>query len=376
MNDLGRSPENAGHPDWWLLISAMLLAAFGIIMVLSASGVMAERYYGDSYIFFKKQALFAAVGVLAMLAISRMPRKFFYNTTYLWVVGVAGLLLLCVFTPLGVSAGGAKRWLRLGPVAIQPLEFAKPALVLYLAYFFSQKQEMVKTFSVGFLPPFFATGLLCLILLLQPDFGGAVCLAMILFFMCFVGGTRIIYLLLSLIFASGAGWLLITSSPYRFKRWTAFLDPFKSAQAEGYQLVQSFYAFGSGQLFGAGLGAGKQKLFYLPEAHNDFIMAVAGEELGFLGLSAVLLVIGILLWRAFRVAYRQEDLQDRFTAFGMALVLALGCVLNLAVVLGTVPPKGVPMPFISYGGSSILVSFICVGFLLNLSRSAVRWRKS
>lgn len=376
MNDLGRTSETAGYPDWWLLISAMFLAAFGIIMVLSASGVMAERYYGDSYIFFKKQALFAALGVLAMLAVSRMPRKFFYNTTYLWVVGVAVLLLLCVFSPLGVSAGGAKRWLRLGPVAIQPLEFAKPALVLYLAYFFSRKQEMVKTFSVGFLPPFFATGLLCLILLLQPDFGGAVCLVMILFFMCFVGGTRIIYLLLSLLFASGAGWLLITSSPYRFKRWTAFLDPFKSAQAEGYQLVQSFYAFGSGQLFGAGLGGGKQKLFYLPEAHNDFIMAVAGEELGFLGLSAVLLVIGVLLWRAFRVAYRQEDLQDRFTGFGMALVLALGSVLNLAVVLGTVPPKGVPMPFISYGGSSILVSFICVGFLLNLSRSAVRWRKS
>ncbi len=376
MNDLGRTPETTGHPDWWLLISALLLAGFGIIMVLSASGIMADRYYGDSYLFFKKQALFGGLGALAMLAIARMPRKFFYNTTYLWVGGVALLLLLCVFTPLGVSAGGAKRWLRLGPVAVQPLEFAKPALVLYLAYFFSRKQEMVKTFSVGFLPPFFATGMLCLILLLQPDFGGAVCLAMILFFMCFVGGTRLIYLLLSFLFASGAGWLLITSSPYRFKRWTAFLDPFKSAQAEGYQLVQSFYAFGSGQLFGAGLGAGKQKLFYLPEAHNDFIMAVAGEELGFIGLSAVLLVIGVLLWRAFRVAYRQEDLQDRFTAFGMALVLALGSVLNLAVVLGTVPPKGVPMPFISYGGSSILVSFICVGFLLNLSRSAVRWRKS
>lgn len=376
MNEAGRVPETAKHPDWWLLVAALLLAGFGIIMVLSASGIMAERYYGDKYIFFKKQAVYAALGLVAMFSIYRLPRKFFYNTSYLWVLGVILLLGLCALTPLGVSAGGAKRWLRLGPVSIQPLEFAKPALVLYLAYFFSRKQELVKTFSVGFLPPFFATGVLCLLLLLQPDFGGAVFLAMLLFFMCFVGGTRFIYLLLSFLFAGGAGWLLISSSPYRFKRWTAFLDPFKSAQAEGYQLVQSFYAFGSGKLFGAGLGAGRQKLFYLPEAHNDFIMAVAGEELGFIGLSAVLLVVAILLWRAFSIAYRQEDLQDRFTAFGMASILALGSVLNLAVVLGTVPPKGVPMPFVSYGGSSLIVCFVCVGFLLNLSRSAVRWRKS
>ncbi|MDD4952158.1 MAG: FtsW/RodA/SpoVE family cell cycle protein, partial [Desulfovibrionaceae bacterium] len=162
----------------------------------------------------------------------------------------------------------------------------------------------------------------------------------------------------------------ISSSPYRFKRLTAFLDPFKSAQDEGYQLVQSLYAFGSGQIFGAGLGAGKQKLFFLPEAHNDFIMAVVGEELGFVGLSLIFLVIGFLLWRGFRIALDQDDLQDRFTAYGLVLILALGFMLNLAVALGAVPPKGVPMPFVSYGGSSLLVSFICVGLLLNLSRRA------
>lgn len=377
MNEtVATAPGTGQRPDWWLLLAALLLAGFGLIMVFSSSGIMADRYFGDKYLFFKKQGLYFGLGLVVMYACYRLPRKFFYNTTYLWVLAAAALLALCALTPLGINAGGAKRWLKLGPVSIQPLEFAKPALVLYLAYFFSRKQDLVKTFSVGFLPPFFATGALCLLLLLQPDFGGAVCLAMILFFMCFVGGTRLIYLILSLFFAGGAGWLLISSSPYRFKRWTAFLDPFKSAQAEGYQLVQSFYAFGSGKLFGVGLGAGRQKLFFLPEAHNDFIMAVAGEELGFIGISIVLAVIGLLLWRAFRVAYRQEDLQDRFTAFGMALILALGSILNLAVVLGTVPPKGVPMPFISYGGSSLVVCFICVGILLNLSRSAVRWRKS
>lgn len=358
--------------DYWLLCAALLLAAFGLMMVLSSSGIMAERYFSGKYHFFKKQAVFAALGVALMLVCARIPRGALYNLTYVWIMAALGLLFLCGFTPLGISAGGARRWLNLGVISVQPLEFAKPALILYLAYFFARKQEMVKSFSVGFIPPFLVTGLLCLLLMLQPDFGGAVFLAALLFFMCLVGGTRLVYLLLSLIFAGGAGWLLITSSPYRFKRWTAFLDPFKSAKDEGYQLVQSLYALGSGKAFGAGLGAGKQKLFFLPEAHNDFIMAVAGEELGFVGLSAILFCVGFLLWRCFRVALLQKDLQDRFTAFGLSLILALGFLLNLAVVLGTVPPKGVPMPFVSYGGSSLLVSFLCVGLLLNLSRSAVK----
>ncbi len=356
--------------DWWLVMCAMLLALLGLIMVYSASGIMAERFYGDKYLFFKKQGLSLVIGTALMCLCANVPRRALYGTTYLWILAALFLLAACAFTPLGVRINGAARWLKLGPVTLQPLEFAKLALVLYLAYFFARKQDLVRSFSVGFLPPFLATGLLCMLLLVQPDFGGAVFLAGILFFMCLVGGTRIIYLLLSLGFAGGAGWLLITSSPYRFKRLTAFLDPFKSAQAEGYQLVQSFYAFGSGKLFGAGFGAGRQKLFYLPEAHNDFIMAVVGEELGFFGLTLVMGLMAVLLWRAIRIAYRQEDLQDRFTGFGMALILAVGMILNLAVVLGTVPPKGVPMPFISYGGSSLLAAFACVGLLLNLSRSA------
>ena len=359
----------AGRIDPWLLMSTLLLAGFGLIMVLSSSGITAERDFADKYFFFKRQLMFAGVGLTAMIACMQMPRKLLYGLTYFWVIGAAVLLALCV-TPLGLNINGASRWVRLGPVNIQPLEFAKVALVLYLAYFFARKQELVRTFSVGFLPPFFVTGVLCGLLLLQPDFGGAVVLAGLLFFMCMVGGTRLSYLLLSLVFGAGAGWLLISSSPYRLKRWTAFLDPFASARDEGYQLVQSLYAFGSGRFFGSGLGAGKQKLFFLPEAHNDFIMAVAGEELGFVGMSLFFLAIGFFLWRAFRISLRLEDLQDRFTAFGITCILALGMILNLAVVLGTVPPKGVAMPFISYGGSSLTVSFICAGILLNLSRRA------
>ncbi len=359
----------AGRPDPWLLTATLLLGGFGLIMVLSSSGIMAERVYDDTYFFFKRQLMFTGVGLAAMVACMQVPRKVLYGMTYLWVAAAVILLGLCL-TPMGVSVNGASRWVRIGPVNFQPLEYAKVALVLYLAYFFARKQDMVRTFSVGFLPPFIVTGFLCGLLLLQPDFGGAVVLAGLLFFMCLVGGTRFSYLFISLIFAMGAGWLLISSSPYRFKRWTAFLDPFASAQNEGYQLVQSLYAFGSGRIFGTGIGAGKQKLFFLPEAHNDFIMAVVGEELGFVGMSLFFLAIGFFLWRAFRVCFKQEDLQDRFTAFGVTCIVALGMLLNLAVVLGTVPPKGVAMPFISYGGSSLTLSFVCAGILLNLSRRA------
>ncbi|WP_419786887.1 putative lipid II flippase FtsW [Pseudodesulfovibrio sp.] len=363
------APAGTGRIDPWLLLGTLVLVGFGLIMVLSSSGITAERDFADKYFFFKRQLMFAGVGIAAMLACMQMPRRLLYGLTYFWVIAAAVMLALCI-TPLGLNINGASRWVRLGPVNIQPLEFAKVALVLYLAYFFAKKQEMVRTFSVGFLPPFFVTGVLCGLLLLQPDFGGAVVLAGLLFFMCMVGGTRISYLLPTMIFGAGAGWLLISSSPYRLKRWTAFLDPFASARDEGYQLVQSLYAFGSGRIFGSGLGAGKQKLFFLPEAHNDFIMAVAGEELGFVGMSIFFIAIAFFLWRAFRVTLHLEDLQDRFTAFGVTCILALGMILNLAVVLGTVPPKGVAMPFISYGGSSLTVSLICAGILLNLSRRA------
>jgi cell division protein FtsW len=250
------------------------------------------------------------------------------------------------------------------------MEFAKIALVFYLAYFMSTKQAIIKTFSRGIIPPFAVTAVLCLLLLQQPDFGGAAVLAMLLFFMCLAGGTRLIYLTISAILALGAGGLLVMRESYRLRRMLAFLDPFKVAQDEGYQLVQSLYALGSGQIWGAGLGASKQKLFYLPEAHNDFIIAVFGEELGFVGMSLLFSLMALFFWRAMRVAFLQQDLRDRLTAFGLSLIIGLSMVLNMAVVMGVAPPKGVPMPFLSYGGSSLLATLICVGLLVNYSRTA------
>ncbi|WP_461208263.1 putative lipid II flippase FtsW [Desulfocurvus sp. DL9XJH121] len=357
--------------DWTLLASALVLVGLGLIMVMSASGFMAERSYGDAYIFFRRHSLYALCGLVLMVLAAFVRREIFRRLAYPALGIVVLLLLLTWLTSLGFEAGGAKRWLRLGPLSVQPLEAAKVALVFYLAYFFSHKQDKIKTFSVGFLPPVMATGFLCLLLLAQPDFGGAVFLCLLLFLMSLVGGTSLIYLFASMVLGLGCAFLLISQSAYRIKRWTAFLDPFGNAQDTGYQLVQSLFAFGSGRWTGEGLGAGRQKLLFLPEAHNDFIMAIVGEELGFLGVSLVFVCMGALLWRAFMISLAQEDAQDRFLGYGLTLILAIGAVLNMAVVLGMAPPKGVPMPFLSYGGSSLLVSCFCVGVLLNLSRRRV-----
>ncbi|WP_027184273.1 putative lipid II flippase FtsW [Desulfovibrio inopinatus] len=364
------SSELATKPtiDPLLLGAGLVLAGLGLVMVLSASGVMAERMVSDKYYFFKKQCIFALIGLVVMVVMAKVPRSILHGPVYPVLFGVLIMCAMTLIPQLSVKAGGARRWLAVGPISIQPLEFAKAALVFYLAYFFSRKQDLVRSFTIGFLPPIFITLVFCFILLLQPDMGGAVFLGMLFFFMSLVGGTRIFYLLGSSMIGVAAMGLLIMSSEYRVKRFLAFLDPFKHSADIGYQLVQSFLAFGSGGIGGVGFGAGKQKLFYLPEAHNDFIMAVVGEELGFVGVSLVFICVGILLWRAFSVALAQDDLRDRFTAYGMTMILGLGFLLNMAVVLGCIPPKGVAMPFLSYGGSNMVACFLCLGILLNLSR--------
>ena len=361
--------------DWWMLTLVTVLLGIGLVMVLSASGIVAEKMYNDKYFFFKKQALFALLGGLALCFAALLPRSWLYRLQYPALFGV--LILMCVtLTPLAPKINGAKRWISLGAFSFQPMEFVKIAVALYLAYFMSSKQELIKSFSRGVIPPFAVTGLFCVLLLLQPDFGSAVLLAGILFFMCLAGGTRFIYLFVSLGMAVAGAVALVLTTGYRARRLMAFLDPFQDAQNTGYQLVQSLFAFALGGFSGVGVGASRQKMFYLPEAHNDFIMAVLGEELGFLGVSLVMLLFALLFWRCYRVIMGQRELRDRLSAFGVTLVLGLGTMLNLAVVLGMAPPKGVPMPFLSYGGSSLLATMICVGLMLNFSRTMARGNAS
>ncbi|MDZ7758913.1 MAG: putative lipid II flippase FtsW [Desulfovermiculus sp.] len=357
--------------DWWLVGSALSLMGLGLVMVFSASGVMAERLFADGDHFFLRQSGFAVLGVTVMWIAAQVPMGLIYRFVYLWLL-VAFVLLGLTLTPLGVQAGGASRWLDLGNFSLQPLEPAKVALVLYLGYFLSHKQDKMKTFSVGFVPPVIITACLAGLLLMQPDFGGAVFMAVLFMIMSMIGGTRLVYLLSSGLFCLGIGAYMIANSPYRLKRWLVFLDPFQNAADAGYQVVQSLYGLGLGGLFGQGLGAGKQKLFFLPEGHTDFIVAVLGEELGFAGLSILFVCLGVYMFRGLTIALGQENLQDRFTALGLCLVVVLGGLLNLAVVMGAVPPKGLPMPFISYGGSNLLVACLCTGLLVNIDRRSRR----
>lgn len=354
--------------DWWLLACILIMLSLGLLMVLSAGSVVGERDFHDKYYFFKRQFVFVSLGFIAMLVCIYIPRKLINSIHYL-AITVTAFLLLLTLTPLGISVNGASRWLPFFGFSIQPMEFARIALVLYLSYFLSTHQHLGRTFSKGVIPPFAITGIFCLLLLLQPDFGAAVILLAILFFLCLAGGTRFIYLALSFSMMTTLAVSLVMNSPYRMRRLLAFIDPFKDAQGTGYQLVQSFYALAEGSFLGVGMGNGRQKMLYLPEAHNDFIVSVIGEELGLLGITIMMSLFMIIFARCLRIILGQKELRDKLTAFGLTLIIALGATLNLAVIMGMVPPKGVAMPLLSYGGSSMVASLICLGLILNYSRT-------
>lgn len=369
-----KKTEEPGNIDWWLLTIMLLLLAIGLVMVLSASGIVAEQANGDKYHFFKRQLIYAGVGAFALGVCALLPRNWIYKLHYP-ALFFGLLLLLLTLSPLSPAINGAHRWIRLGPLTVQPMEFVKIALGLYLAWFMTEKRELVKTFSRGVIPPFAVTSLFCFLLLLQPDFGSALVVAAILFFMCVAGGTKGIYIVFSIALAGAGAIALAVAEPYRMRRLLAFMDPFQDAHDTGYQLVQSLLAIGSGSFFGVGIGASRQKMFYLPEAHNDFIMSVLAEETGFFGLTLVMALFGLLFWRCHRIILGQTNLHDKFIAFALTLILLLGATMNLAVVMGMAPPKGVPMPLLSYGGSNLLATMICIGLLLNFSRFA-SWKKS
>ncbi len=354
--------------DWWILAIVLILTIFGLIMIYSASSVVADRTFDNKYFFFQRQFIFAIISLIAMWITIYLPRKLINSLHYIAIFIVFIMLFLCL-TPLGNEVNGAKRWISLGSFSIQPLEFTKIALVLYLGYYMSEKRELQASYMIGFFPPFLVTMLFSALIMLQPDFGGTLILTILLFFMCLVGGSKFIYIFFTFLITGCIGLLFIITSPYRMERIFAFLDPFKDALDTGYQLVQSLYALGLGGFFGVGIGGSKQKILYLPESHNDFIMAIVGEEMGFFTISIIMLLFTLLFIRCFRVVLAQRSIRDRLTSFGISLVIAIGALFNLAVVFGSVPPTGVAMPFISYGGSSLLCSMICVGLILNYSRT-------
>ena len=353
--------------DNLLLLSVLALLSIGIVMVYSSSSIFALKSYHDEYYFLKKQLLFASLGILLLIAVARIPYQYLAKLAYP-ILGLSFVGLILVLVPeIGSRLGGSMRWFRFGPLSIQPAECAKLGLITYLSFFLYKKQNNIKNFSTGFFPPFIITGTMAVLVLCQPDYGSAFLLMALLFIMLFVGGARLFYLLLSLIFLAPLGFFLILNSSYRLRRFTAFLDPWSDPTNTGFQIIQSFIAFGSGGAFGLGLGNGRQKLFYLPEAHTDFIFSVVGEELGLLGVMIVITLFFIIIFCGIRISFRARDLLGTFLASGIVSLIGLQALVNMGVVMGLLPTKGSPLPFISYGGTSLMVNLVGVGILLNIS---------
>lgn len=366
-----RAPSaRTGAMDPLLGALAVGLLGFGVVMVFSASSVEATVAFRDPFHFLKRQAVFAALALVVMLGLAHLDYRRLKVLTYPALGGVTALLLLSV-VGFGHSGGGAARWLRLGPIHIQPSEAAKLALVLWLAYSLEKKQGKVHSFSIGFLPHVVMAAGLMLLCLKQPDFGGAVVLLLLTFTLLFVAGARISYLLaLSAVGALGAAWL-VRFRAYRWERMLAWLHMEDHRQDLAYQPFQALMGFGSGEVSGMGLGGGLQ-ILYLPKAHTDFIAAVVGEEFGFVGFVGLCLVYLLIIVRGVRAALAAEDEYGSYIAFGISALFGIQALINLSVAMAILPTKGLTLPFVSYGGSSLLVNAAAMGILLNISRPRVR----
>jgi cell division protein FtsW len=354
-------------PDPWLLLAVLLLTAGGLVMVYSASAVKAGADLHDQFYFLRRQLLAAGIGLGALVLGLRLGARGAERLAYPVLALTVVSLLLVLIPGVGAAAGGARRWIGLGPFHFQPAELAKVALVLYLARSLSRKQSQMKVFSVGFLPHLLVTGLLAGLCLLQRDFGTGVVLGLVLFAMLFAAGAKVSYLLGAALLAVPVAWKAIAGTPYRMERIQAFLDPFRHKGGAGWQMVESLLGIGSGGWLGQGLGQGKAKLFYLPGAHTDFIAAVVAEEVGLAGVALLLLLYGVFTWRGFRAAFRASDAFGCYAALGIVALIASQALINLSVVFVLLPTKGLTLPFVSYGGSSLITLLGASGLLLAIS---------
>jgi cell division protein FtsW len=360
------------HHDFALLASALTLVSLGLTMVFISSTVMATAQYQDPYFFVKRQTIYALLGVGA-LVLGRTTDYHVYQRWAYWLLLAALIGLVLVFVPhLGAKVRGSARWLRLGPATLQPSEFAKLAMVIFLAYSLSRKQDKMKYFAIGFLPHMLIAGVFIALILKEPDFGTSLTLGSIVFIMLLVGGTRFTYILISVGLAVPMAVVMVLRDPKKFSRILSFLDPWKYGQDVGYQLKQSLLAIGSGCLWGMGPGQSRAKLFYLPDAHTDFILSIFSEELGYVGVILILALFTLLVYRGLLVALRAPDSFGSYLALGLTLLISLPACINMGVVSGILPTKGLSLPFLSYGGSSLLVNLLAVGILLNISSQIKR----
>jgi len=353
--------------DFILLIVALALVGVGIVMVYSTSAIMAGERFQDPYYFLKKQALFAGIGFILMTFALFFPYTILKRLAYPILI-VSVLLLVAVLIPgIGYRAGGATRWLKFQSFSFQPSEFAKLGLVIFLAYFLTKKDEKIRSFSFGFLPTVLLSGLVVVLVAKEPDLGAALFLSAMVFLLLFVSGARVIYMAGALLLTIPVVYYLLMNVGYRYKRLMSFIRPWDDPIGTSFQIIQSFLSFGSGGLFGLGLGEGRQKLFFLPAPHTDFIFSVIGEELGLVGAMVVVLLFFVFTVRGIQIGLSLDDRFGTYLALGITLMISLQAVINMAVVLGLLPTKGLTLPFISYGGTSLITNLVGVGILLHLS---------
>ncbi len=356
-----------GEYDYILTAVTVLLVLFGIVMVYAASSYNAAVNYNNRYFYMFKQIVGAVLGFAALFVFGLLDYRILQKWRYV-ILGVSVLLLVLVFVPgVGVESYGARRWINLPFFTMQASEIAKFGFIIFTASYMAKHHSKMTTF-VGILPVLGVGGLICLLIILEPNMSITICVVLLMFSMLFIGGARLKHFLLLALPAAAMVPLLILAEPYRLKRMLAFIDPWASPLGEGYQLIQSFYSLGSGGLFGLGLFNSRQKYLFLPFSESDFIFSIIGEELGLVGCALVMFAYILLIARAVRIAQNSTDRLGCYLAGGIASIIAIQVLVNIAVVTGSIPPTGLPLPFISAGSSSLIVFCSSIGILQSISR--------
>ncbi len=354
--------------DLVLLAAVLILVVIGTLEIYSSSAVYALKKHGDSTYFLKRQLAWLTLGFGTLYVGANMDYRWLHRYTYP-LLGLSLFLLVTVLI-FGKTINSAKRWFIIGPISFQPVELAKLALITYLAYSLARKQDKVKSFTIGFVPHLVVCALMMALLLKQPDLGSSIILGATTLFLLFISGAKVSYILLAVLAAAPIAYQFIVGTSWRMQRLMAFFNPEAYSQGVAYQVVQSRIAVGSGGWGGMGLGEGRSALGYMPEAHNDFIMSAVGEELGFVGFFLVMVLFAVIAWRGVRAALGAREAFGAYLAMGITVVFALQALVHSGVVLGALPAKGITLPFVSYGGSSLLAAMFFAGVLMNISKRA------
>ena len=361
----------------WLFITVYLLVGFGVVMIYSTTAMMAEQYYKNIAYFLIHQLFYVTLGTIVLFTVASVPVAFWKEHSRVLIL-LAIALLMVVFVPgLGRTAGGARRWLHLGGFNFQPAEYAKVAVCIYLADYITRKKRLINQGSLTvFFPPMILVGLVCGLLLLQPDLGSCAFVFLIVCILFFWAGLKMRYVLIAAVIFIPIFYMLVVRVPYRLSRVTAYLNPWDDPQGDGFQIIQSMIAYGVGGWHGVGLGQSMQKLFYLPSSHNDFIFSIIAEELGLIGAVGILFFFGVFFILGLQIASRMSQDYEKILTITLVLSIVLQALIHMLVATGLIPTKGLPLPFISYGGTSVVFNLMTVGLIMGLDRQSHHGRKS